>query len=216
MRTNELKRLGRGTDDRAAAAARGFLERARDDGLVDVGFGFADSPFGPLLVAMSGRGLVRLAYPNERPDDVLAELAANVSPRVLESAGATDPIRRELDEYFEGRRRGFSVPTDFALSRGFTRAILQRTAKIPFGHLATYREMATAAGSPRGARAAGNALGSNPIPIVVPCHRVVHADGGLGGYTGGIDRKVVLLRLEGVLDEESVRPRSIGADRLQR
>jgi len=214
MNTSELKRLARRSQGPAAgAAAARFLERASAAGLVDVAYGFADSPFGPLLVAMSKRGVVRLAYPNEAADEVLDDLASQVSPRVLESLGATDQVRRELDEYFEGRRRSFSVPADFALSRGFSRRILERTARIPFGDVATYAQMAEAAGSPRAARAAGNALGSNPIPIVVPCHRVVHSDGGLGGYTGGSERKVVLLRLEGALDEGAARPRSPGGPR---
>jgi methylated-DNA-[protein]-cysteine S-methyltransferase len=213
MNVRELKRLARGPDRRAEDATRRFVERAGAEGLVDVAYGFADSPFGLLLVAVSKRGLVRLAYPNESPDVVLEELAGEVSPRVLRSQGATDDVRRQLEEYFEGRRHEFSVATDFALSRGFTRKILERTAMIPFGHVATYRQMAQEAGSPRGARAAGNALGANPIPIVVPCHRVVHSDGGLGGYTGGVDRKRTLLRLEGVLEEGSLRP---GRARLAR
>ena len=108
-------------------------------------------------------------------------------------------MRRELDEYFEGHRRRFDVPVDLSLTKGFSRRVLRAAARIPFGTVATYREVATRAGSPRGMRAAGNALGSNPVPIVVPCHRVVYTGGGLGGYTGGLNRKVALLRLEGVL-----------------
>jgi methylated-DNA-[protein]-cysteine S-methyltransferase len=123
-----------------------------------------------------------------------------VSPRVLEAPRPTERIRRELDEYFDGRRRRFTTPIDLSLVRGFNRRVLEETARIPFGSVSTYREVAAQAGSPRGSRAAGNALGRNPIPIVVPCHRVVHADGGLGGYTGGVERKVALLRLEGALN----------------
>lgn len=200
MNVRELKRLARGPDRRAEDATRRFVERAGAEGLVDVAYGFADSPFGLLLVAVSKRGLVRLAYPNESPDVVLEELAGEVSPRVLRSQGATDDVRRQLEEYFEGRRRRFSIRPDLSLVRGFTRIVLERTSRIPYGSVTTYREMAEEAGSPRAARAAGNALGSNPVPIVVPCHRVVHADGGLGGYTGGLERKVALLRLEGALE----------------
>jgi methylated-DNA-[protein]-cysteine S-methyltransferase len=159
-----------------------------------------DSPLGELLVAVTRRGLVRLAYDDEAvEDDVLAELAERVSPRVLRAPERTDSVRRELESYFAGKQRAFDTPVDWSLVRGFAVGVLQATARVPFGQLTTYRDVAGAAGSPRAARAAGNALGSNPIPIVVPCHRVVHAGGGLGGYTGGLDRKRWLLSLEGAL-----------------
>ena len=204
MSTRELRDLGRALGGAVSGPSAVALDRlsvaARAEGLLDVTYAFADSPFGPLLVATTPHGLVRLAYPNESPDDVLQELASKVSPRVLESAADTAAVRRELDEYFDGRRRDFDLDIDMALVRGpFTRSVLEATGRIPFGNVITYREIATEAGSPRGARAAGNALGSNPIPIVVPCHRVVHAGGGLGGYTGGLSRKVTLLTLEGSL-----------------
>jgi methylated-DNA-[protein]-cysteine S-methyltransferase len=128
---------------------------------------------------------------------VVAELTA-ISPRVIESPSYFDAVRRELDEYFRGQRTSFNLPLDWRLTGGFTRRVLRRTARIPYGEVSTYREVATAAGSPRGARAAGNALNANPIPIVVPCHRVLHTGGGLGGYGGGVDRKEFLLKLEGV------------------
>ena len=182
----------------AAAAARRLAERALAEGLVDVAYATVDSPLGPLLVAGTGRGLVRLAYGDE--ELVLEELAERISPRVLEAPGRMDPVRRELDEYFEGRRRSFAVPIDWSLTTAdFARRVLERTAAVPFGGTISYSEAAAAAGSPRGARAAGNALGRNRIPIVVPCHRVLHAGGGLGGYTGGLHRKEFLLRLEGAL-----------------
>jgi methylated-DNA-[protein]-cysteine S-methyltransferase len=200
MRPNDLKRLGRRVGARSDAAARRFAESATARGLADVTYGFAESPFGPLLVATSRRGVLRVDYPGYDVDDVLGELAAEASPRILESAVGTDGIRRQLEEYFEGRRRRFSIRPDLSLVRGFNRTVLERTSRIPYGSVTTYREMAEEAGSPRAARAAGNALGSNPVPIVVPCHRVVHADGGLGGYTGGLERKVALLRLEGALE----------------
>lgn len=182
--------------DRARLDAR--LERAaRGAGLLDVAYATLDSPLGQLLVAVTPRGLVRLAYPGERDDRVLEELAERLSPRVLRAPRRTDAVRRELEDYFAGRQRRFSTPIDWSLVRGFAAGVLQATARVPFGQLTTYRQVAESAGSPRGYRAAGNALGANPIPIVVPCHRVVHADGGLGGYTGGLERKRFLLQLEG-------------------
>jgi methylated-DNA-[protein]-cysteine S-methyltransferase len=197
---SELEELRTADLDGAAdRAARAFAARAAEAGLADVAYTMVDSPFGPLMVATTKRGLVRLAYPHEDVDEALEELARAVSPRVLEAPGRMDEIRRELDQYFRGDRQSFEVPVDFRLTRGFTQKILRITARIPFGSLLTYGQVATKAGSPRAYRAAGNALGSNPIPIVVPCHRVVHADGGLGGYTGGIERKQFLLRLEGAL-----------------
>ena len=130
----------------------------------------------------------------------MEELATRISPRVLEAPARLDPVRRELDEYFEGRRHEFDLPVDWSVLRGFTRGVLRATAKIGFGETGTYASVATAAGSPRAARAAGNSLGSNPMPIVVPCHRVLRTGGGIGGYTGGLERKQFLLRLEGVLE----------------
>ena len=201
MRPTELKRLTRGAGDRSRTAAARFAVAAVADGAADVTYGFADSPFGPLLVAMGRRGLILVEYPGGDVDTALGEVAARVSPRILESAAGTDAVRRELDEYFEGRRKRFTVRPDLSLVQGFNRSVLHHTSRIPYGSVTTYGQMAARAGSPRAARATGNALGSNPIPIVVPCHRVVHADGGLGGYTGGLERKVTLLRLEGALDE---------------
>ena len=188
-------------EDASRSAAEALAARAATEGLVDVAYAVTASPFGDLVVAVTRRGLVRLAYPNEEPGAVLEELAARVSPRVLEVPGRLDPLRRQLDEYFAGRRTRFETPVDLSLVRGFTREVLRATRRIPFGSVRTYRDVATRAGSPNAYRAAGNALGSNPIPIVVPCHRVVHAGGGLGGYTGGLERKVLLLQLEGVLED---------------
>lgn len=164
-----------------------------------VAYAEVDSPFGRLLAAGTDRGLVRLSYPGE--DAVLQELADRLTPRILEAPARLDRVRRELEEYFDGGRHRFEVPIDWALVRGgFSTRVLRATARIPFGATRTYADVARRAGSPRASRAAGNALGANPIPIVVPCHRVIHADGGLGGYTGGLERKERLLRLEGVLD----------------
>jgi len=167
-------------------------------GLIDVAYALSDSPVGRILLASTERGLVRLAYLDHDDEDAtLSELAARVSPRVLDAPRRLDQSRRELDEYFAGHRREFELPIDWQLTHGFGRRVLQATARIPFGLVSTYKGVASEAGSPRGFRAAGNALGSNPIPIVVPCHRVLHADGGLGGYTGGLDRKRLLLAVEG-------------------
>ena len=181
-------------------AATRLAEAAEREGLLDVAYGFADSPFGRLMVAVTPRGLVRLDYPDRDVDLSLQELAAEVSPRILEAPSATDDIRRELEEYFVGKRKRFTVRVDMSPLHGFRRKVLEQIARIPFGSVTTYREVAAAAGSPRGMRAAGNALGSNPVPIVVPCHRVLRSGGALGGYTGGLDRKVTLLTLEGVLE----------------
>ena len=172
---------------------------ALDAGLADVAYGSMDSPVGDLLVAVTDRGLVRVAFADELSDEVLEELAARVSPRVLRVPARTDAARRELDQYFAGERKRFDLPLDWSLVRGFAQGVLRATARVPFGSVTTYRQMAEQAGSPRASRAAGNALGSNPIPIVVPCHRVLHSGGGLGGYAGGLDRKRYLLSLEGSL-----------------
>ena len=180
--------------ERLQAELRVAAQRA---GLLDVAYASLDSPLGELLVAVTPRGLVRLAYEGERSEAVMAELAERVSPRILNAPERTDAVRRELEDYFAGRRHGFETAVDWSLVRGFASGVLQATARVPFGEVATYAEVAAAAGSPRAYRAAGNALGANPIPIVVPCHRIVHMGGGLGGYTGGLERKRYLLGLEG-------------------
>jgi methylated-DNA-[protein]-cysteine S-methyltransferase len=167
-------------------------------GLLDVAYATLDSPVGKILLATTERGLVRLAYldDGQEEDSALSDLAARISPRVLDAPRRLDQPRRELDEYFAGRRRRFELPLDWQLTHGFGRRVLQATAQIPYGVVSTYKLVATEAGSPRGFRAAGNALGANPLPIIVPCHRVLHADGGLGGYTGGLERKRRLLAVE--------------------
>jgi methylated-DNA-[protein]-cysteine S-methyltransferase len=189
---HELSRRAPTTDplpDLSAAAAAA--------GLLDVAYATLESPVGTLLLATTPRGLVRLAYVNGDETDVLEQLASKVSPRILSAPRRLDEPRRELDEYFTGARRRFEIPLDWRLTRGFTRRVLQATAKVPYGATSTYKEVAAQAGSPLASRAAGNALGSNPIPIVVPCHRVLHSGGGLGGYTGGLERKRLLLTVEG-------------------
>ncbi|HJP65585.1 MAG TPA: methylated-DNA--[protein]-cysteine S-methyltransferase [Actinomycetota bacterium] len=197
-----LRRAAAGSpaiEEGSARAAARLTESAWRLGLADVAYWWADTPLGRLLVAVSPRGLVRVSFPEEDHGRTVDELARAVSPRVVESAPATDEVRRELDEYFEGARRSFDLKVDLSPVRGFSRRVLQAAARIPFGSVRTYREVATTAGSPGATRAAGNALGANPVPIVVPCHRVVRTGGGLGGYAGGLDRKERLLRLEGAL-----------------
>jgi methylated-DNA-[protein]-cysteine S-methyltransferase len=175
--------------------------RAEIEGLLDVAYATVDSPVGPLLVASTPKGLVRVGFATEAPDDILDELATRLSPRVLEAPARLDTVRRELAEYFEGHLKRFTVKLDWTLTgQGFRHEVLSHTAKIPYGRTSTYMEMATKAGNRKAYRAAGNALGSNPIPVVVPCHRVLATGGGLGGYGGGLDLKARLLRLEGALD----------------
>jgi methylated-DNA-[protein]-cysteine S-methyltransferase len=175
-------------DISAAAAAAGVL---------DVAYATLDTPVGLLLLAATPEGLVRLAYlDSEEQDTVLQQVAVRVSPRVLAAPRKLDGPRRELDEYFAGRRSTFAIELDWRLVSGFGRRVLDAAARIPYGSISTYKQVAIEAGSPRGSRAAGNALGANPLPIVVPCHRVLHSDGGLGGYTGGLERKRMLLALE--------------------
>ncbi len=179
------------------AAAPTVCQAAAEAGLLDVAYATLDSPLGRLLLATTPQGLVQIAYVDYTDEDaVLEELARRVSARVLAAAWRLDEPRRELDQYFAGARQTFDLPLDWRLTRGFARRVLEATARIPYGATATYKQMASAAGNERASRAAGNALGSNPIPIVVPCHRILHSDGGLGGYTGGLDKKRLLLGVE--------------------
>ncbi len=187
----------RTVEDRSAEAAERLVRRADDAGLVDVAYARADSPLGPLAIAATDRGLVRLAFlAGTSEADVAEGLAKRVSPRVLELPARLDGARRELDQYFAGDRRRFDVAVDWRVVRGFRCDVLRATAGIDYGATASYTEVATRAGSPRAYRAAGNALHHNPIAIVVPCHRVLHSTGGLGGYAGGLDAKRFLLDLE--------------------
>jgi methylated-DNA-[protein]-cysteine S-methyltransferase len=195
-----LKRSAAGlAEDAPPELARRAAERASEAGVVDVAYAPVDTPVGRLTVAATRRGLVRVAFPYPDPGVVLEQLASMVSPRVLEAPGRLDEVRRELDEYFEGRRTAFDIPIDWSVTRGFGRRVLRETARIGYGRVRTYTEVAARAGSPRAVRAAGNALGANPVPIVVPCHRVLRIGGNLGGYGGGLERKEFLLRLEGAL-----------------
>jgi methylated-DNA-[protein]-cysteine S-methyltransferase len=177
-----------------------FARRALERGLADVTFERHDSPLGRLVLGATDAGLVRVGLPVEDEDAVLAELASRVSPRVLAaSRGPLRDVRAQLDDYFAGRRRAFDVALDWRLTAGFRRAVLEATARIPFGRTASYRDVAARAGSPGATRAAGSALATNPLPIVVPCHRVLPSSGGVGQYRGGVAAKETLLRLEGAL-----------------
>jgi methylated-DNA-[protein]-cysteine S-methyltransferase len=195
--TDELERRLLRAGARLAPEPPDLAAAAAAAGMLDLAYATTDSPLGTLLLASTDQGLVRVAYLDfSDRDEVLQSLADRVSPRMLEAPRRLDGPRRELDEFFGGRRREFDVALDRRLMTDFTRRILTATAAIPYGSVSTYGAVAREAGSPRGSRAAGNALGSNPMPIVIPCHRVLHADGGIGGYTGGLERKRTLLELE--------------------
>jgi len=181
-------------------AIEGLKARATEEGLLDVAYTTADSPYGPLLLAQTKRGLVRVGLPNQDSDALLVDLAARVSPRVLEAPAELDEVRRELDLYFAGKLDHFDLPLDWRLSSGFRQRVLRAINRIPYGQTRSYTEMARKAGNERAVRAAGTACGSNPIPLVVPCHRVLRTGGALGGYGGGLPMKQGLLELEGVLD----------------
>ncbi|MFI5027816.1 MAG: methylated-DNA--[protein]-cysteine S-methyltransferase [Solirubrobacterales bacterium] len=174
-----------------------FAARAASEGLLDVAYTITDSPFGELLLAGTARGLVRVGLPSQDADELLQDLARRVSPRVLETSSRLDDVRRELDLYFEGRLRDFDLRLDWRLSKDFRRRALRAVARIPYGETRSYTEVARGAGNVRAVRAAGTACGTNPIPIVVPCHRVLRSGGGLGGYGGGLPMKRALLGLEG-------------------
>lgn len=187
-----------------SATRQRFQERAQAEGLVDVAFATMDSPVGSLLLAATARGLVEIAFTRNgtRVDDALDELARKVSPRILEAPARLDPVRSQLDEYFNGHRVDFDVRLDRSLMGPFARRVLGRTERIPYGSVSTYAQVARHIGAPRAARAVGNALAANPIPVIVPCHRVVRTGGALGGYGGGLDRKEWLLDLEGARGRE--------------
>jgi methylated-DNA-[protein]-cysteine S-methyltransferase len=174
-----------------------FAARALEEGIADVAYAHTGSPLGELLLVATPRGLACISYLEFRDEQAtLGRVAERLSPRVIEAPARLDDARRQLEDYFEGRRRAFELPIDWSLVGDFGRRVLGRTAGIPYGEVATYGEVAREIGSPGAARATGNALGANPMPIVVPCHRVVASGGKLGGYTGGVERKELLLDLE--------------------
>jgi methylated-DNA-[protein]-cysteine S-methyltransferase len=199
MTVNELKRLApaREAAARAAGATPDLRAAAESEDLVDVALATMDSPIGELLVAVTPAGLVAIAFDDAYRDRVVDRLAREVSPRVLEAAGPTDPARRELEEYFRSDRRRFDLTLDRRLIGPFAWKVLRATSRVGYGEVATYGEIAARIDRPHAARAVGRALGSNPIPVVLPCHRIVGAGGRLTGYAGGLDRKETLLRLEG-------------------
>ncbi len=175
--------------DRLEAAAIG-------EDAPDVHYRTVDSPLGPLLVAATEAGVVRVAFDREGPDAVLQSLADRVGPRVLRTPKRLDPVARQLDEYFAGTRRSFDVPLDRRLSRGFRRSVQDHLSEIGYGRTESYAQVAAATGSPRAVRAVGSACSTNPLPVVVPCHRVLRSDGSLGGYIGGLEAKHALLAME--------------------
>jgi methylated-DNA-[protein]-cysteine S-methyltransferase len=178
------------------ASLEHLTERAATEGLLDIAYANVDSPFGPLLIATTPRGLVKISLPAYDPEETLEDLAARISPRVLEAPARLDDVRRQLDLYFEGRLHEFDLKLDWQLSKGFRRRALRAIDRIPYGRTRSYTQIAASAGNERAVRAAGTACGSNPIPIVVPCHRVLRSGGALGGYGGGLPMKEALLEME--------------------
>jgi methylated-DNA-[protein]-cysteine S-methyltransferase len=173
------------------------LEQAAErGGLLDVAYRTVDSPVGPLLLAATARGLVRVAYDIEDHDRVLETLADRLSPRVLRAPGRLDAAARELEEYFGGQRRDFSLPLDLSLSRGFRLLVQQHLPSIEYGQTCSYQQVAELVGHPKAVRAVGTACATNPLPVVVPCHRVLRSDGTPGRYVGGPAAKTTLLNLE--------------------
>jgi methylated-DNA-[protein]-cysteine S-methyltransferase len=180
------------------ALDRRFRDAAAAAGLLDAGYDLVDSPVGPLFVAATGRGLVRISY-HPDPEEQLDRIARLVGPRVLRSPRQVDDARRQLDEYFDGRRRAFDLDVDLRGAAPFAERVLGELARVPYGETTTYGTLAARAGAPKAARAVGTVMNRNPIPIVLPCHRVIGASGKLVGYAGGLETKERLLRLEGAL-----------------
>jgi methylated-DNA-[protein]-cysteine S-methyltransferase len=177
---------------------RRFRAAAADEGLLDVAYDVVDTPVGELFVGVSDRGLCTISYSPE-PEQVVEHLARNFGTRILRSPRPVGEVVRQLDEYFDGKRRSFELDLDLRLTRDFGRTVLRELAQVPFGEVTTYGALAARSGKPTAARAVGTIMNRNPIPIVLPCHRVVGANGSLVGYAGGLERKQTLLRLEGAL-----------------
>lgn len=188
--------LGGSDPESAARLHRSLEERARQEGLLDVAYRTLDTPVGVLLLATTPRGLVRVAYACEDHDRVLESLALRISPRILRAPSRLDPVATQLDEYFNRGRTGFDLALDRSLSSGFRLTVLDHLPEIGYGRTESYSGVAAAAGNPRAVRAVGSACATNPLPVVVPCHRVLRSDGSLGGYIGGLDAKRTLLALE--------------------
>ena len=175
-----------------------FRDAAVRAGLLDAGFDIVDSPVGPLLVAATDRGIMRISFDAD-PEHELDRLARIAGRRILRAPRAVEPARRELDEYFGQRRQAFDLSLDLRGTTPFSIQVLEELAHVPYGHTATYGDLAARVGRPRAARAIGMVMNHNPIPIVLPCHRIVGSNGSLVGYGGGLERKEQLLRLEGAL-----------------
>jgi methylated-DNA-[protein]-cysteine S-methyltransferase len=195
---NLLDTLPAVTGERLRALHDRLADSAEAQGVLDVAYRTLDTPVGPLLLAATAKGLVRVAFTIENHENVLTALATQLSPRILSAPKRLDTAAREIDEYFAGQRREFDLPLDFSLSKGFRRSVLSHLTDIGYGHTASYAAVAAAAGSPRAVRAVGTACATNPLPVVVPCHRVVRSDGSSGGYRGGPVAKQALLALEAV------------------
>lgn len=190
---------GHETDEAAALRLHGRLvEKATKEGLLDVAYTVVDSPVGKLLLAATDRGLVRIAYESQNHDQVLDNLSHQISPRVLRAPQRLAQAARELDDYFTGTRPGFDLTLDLRLTHGFRRLVQEHLTDIAYGQTRTYSQVASAVGNPRAVRAVGTACATNPLPIVLPCHRVVRSDGEIGGYAGGPAAKHTLLTLEAV------------------
>ncbi|MCW2552699.1 MAG: Methylated-DNA--protein-cysteine methyltransferase [Mycobacterium sp.] len=192
----ELTRITDADGDEMRELHTRLAVAAQRDGVLDVAYRVVDSPVGPLLIAATELGLVRVAFAVEGHDAVLQQLADRVSPRILLAPNRLDAAAHQLDEYFAGGRTGFDVPLDWRLSAGFRSTVLQHLLEIAYGHTASYAAVARLAGNPKAVRAVGSACATNPLPIVVPCHRVVRSDGSMGGYLGGPEAKHTLLTLE--------------------
>ncbi|WP_255794661.1 methylated-DNA--[protein]-cysteine S-methyltransferase [Mycobacteroides abscessus] len=190
-----LVSVGDDADKLAELRAR-LAAAAQRDAVLDIAYRVLDAPVGPLLVAATEQGLIRVAYAREDHDAVLQHLADKISPRILHAPGRLDAVARELDEYFAGARHDFDVPLDWRLSAGFRSTVLRHLHEIGYGQTASYAAVAKLAGSPKAVRAVGTACATNPLPVVVPCHRVVRSDGAMGGYLGGVEAKRLLLDLE--------------------
>jgi methylated-DNA-[protein]-cysteine S-methyltransferase len=173
-----------------------LVTAAAAQGVLDIGYRTVDTPVGTLLLAATEQGLLRVAYPSQDHDAVLAALGRTVSPRILHAPARLDEVSRQLEQYFAGRRTGFELPLDLRLSTGFRRTVLAHLSHIDYGRTESYAQVATAAGSPKAVRAVGSACATNPLPVVLPCHRVVRSDGSWGQYVGGAEAKQALLRLE--------------------
>jgi methylated-DNA-[protein]-cysteine S-methyltransferase len=201
MNTNHdlIRDLTRSTDalpGQLAGLHARLAAAAQRDGILDVAYRVIDTPVGSLLVAATETGLVRVAYASENHDAVLQSLADRISPRILAAPSRLDHVARELEEYFGGHRQRFDVPLDWRLSAGFRSTVLHHLPEIGYGHTASYAAVARLAGNPKAVRAVGSACATNPLPVIVPCHRVVRSDGGVGGYLGGAEAKSILLTLE--------------------